>query len=555
VARGCNDFSSQSVVSSHFVTLRSTPNLGDVSSDKRFTDSGIEVKTVYRGADLEGFDEVTQLGEPGEYPYTRGVQGTMYRGRLWTMRQYAGFGSAEATNERFKFLLGAGQTGLSCAFDLPTQMGLDGDHQRAEGEVGKVGVAISSLNDMRLLLQDLPLDEVTTSMTINATASTLLLLYQLVAEEQGIKGAQLRGTIQNDILKEYVARGTYIYPPRPSMRLVTDTFAYCAKEMPNWNTISISGYHIREAGSTAVQEIAFTLANGIAYVEAALAAGLELDAFAPRLSFFFNAHNNLFEEVAKYRAARRLWATIMRERFGSSDPKSTMLRFHTQTGGSTLTAQQPENNIVRVTIQGLAAALGGTQSLHTNGFDEALGLPTERAAKLALRTQQVLGYESGVADTVDPLAGSYYVESLTDEVERRAREYIETIDKMGGSVAAIEAHYLQDEIEAAAYEFARSVERGDKVVVGVNRFTESEATKADVFPIDEAQQRDQISRVRQLKTSRDNDAVRVALSELGDAARGSANVLYPMKTALSRFATLGEVADVLRAEFGVYQAR
>jgi methylmalonyl-CoA mutase N-terminal domain/subunit len=537
-----------------FDLRRRRPNLGFVSSNERVTDSGIEIKTVYRDGDLKDFDEATQLGEPGAYPYTRGVQETMYRGRLWTMRQYAGFGSAEATNARFKFLLGAGQTGLSCAFDLPTQMGLDADHVRAEGEVGKVGVAISSIEDMRLLLADLPLDEVTTSMTINATASTLLLLYQLVAEEQGLNGESLRGTIQNDILKEYVARGTYIYPPRPSMRLVVDTFAYCAREMPNWNTISISGYHIREAGSTAVQEIAFTLANGIAYVEAALAAGLELDAFAPRLSFFFNAHNNLFEEVAKYRAARRLWATIMRDRFQAKDPKSMMLRFHTQTGGSTLTAQQPENNIVRVTVQGLAAALGGTQSLHTNGFDEALGLPTERAAKLALRTQQVLGYESGIADTVDPLAGSYFIESLTDEVEARAREYIPPIDELGGSVAAIEAHYLQDEIEAAAYEFARSVDRGDKVVVGVNRFVESDATKADVFPVDPDQQRAQISRVTAVKADRDQDGVRTALEDLAAAARGSANLLYPMKVALSRRATLGEVADVLRGEFGVFQA-
>jgi methylmalonyl-CoA mutase, N-terminal domain len=527
---------------------------GRVAANERVTDSGIEVKALYRGADLKDFDEATQLGEPGQYPYTRGVQETMYRGRLWTMRQYAGFGTAEATNERFKFLLGAGQTGLSCAFDLPTQMGYDADHVRAEGEVGKVGVAISSLEDMRLLLAGLPLGEVTTSMTINSTAATLLLFYQLVAEEQGVAGDQLRGTIQNDILKEYVARGTYIYPPRSSMRLVVDTFAYCAKEMPNWNTISISGYHIREAGSTAVQEIAFTLANGIAYVEAALAAGLELDAFAPRLSFFFNAHNNLFEEVAKYRAARRLWASIMRDRFHSSDPKSTMLRFHTQTGGSTLTAQQPENNIVRVTLQALAAALGGTQSLHTNGFDEALGLPTERAAKLALRTQQIVGYESGIADTVDPLAGSYFIETLTDEVEQRAREYITAIDDLGGAVAAIEAHYLQDEIEAAAYEFARSVERGDKVVVGVNQFVESETTKADVFPIDVAQQRAQIERVRYLKDHREQDGVRAALEDVASAARGTQNLLYPMKIALSRLATLGEVADVLREEFGVYRA-
>jgi methylmalonyl-CoA mutase N-terminal domain/subunit len=523
-----------------------------VTSEERRTDSGIVVQPVYDDADLEGFDPAAQLGRPGEYPYTRGVQPTMYRGRLWTMRQYAGFGTAAATNLRFKFLLDAGQTGLSCAFDLPTQMGYDADHLRAEGEVGKVGVAISSLEDMRDLLADLPLDQVTTSMTINATASTLLLLYQLVGEEQGVRGDQLRGTIQNDILKEYVARGTYIYPPRQSMRLVVDTFAYCAKEMAQWNTISISGYHIREAGSTAVQEIAFTLANGVAYVEAALAAGLQLDDFAPRLSFFFNAHNNLFEEVAKYRAARRLWASIMRERFGATDAKSMTLRFHTQTGGSTLTAQQPENNIVRTTVQALAAALGGTQSLHTNGFDEALGLPTERAAKIALRTQQVLGYESGIADTVDPLAGSYFVESLTNEVERLAREYVEAIDARGGAVAAIESHYMQDEIESAAYEFARRVDRGEKIVVGVNRFEESDTTKADVFPIDEEQQRAQIARVRALKTTRDNDAVRGALAELADAARGTQNVLYPMKTALSRMATLGEVADVLRAEFGVY---
>jgi methylmalonyl-CoA mutase N-terminal domain/subunit len=536
-----------------FPAFVAPPNLATVTTDERTTDSGIAIKPVYTGQDLSGFDEARQLGEPGKFPYTRGVQPTMYRGRLWTMRQYAGFGTAEATNQRFKFLLGAGQTGLSCAFDLPTQMGYDADHARAEGEVGKVGVAISSLDDMRLLLAGLPLDEVTTSMTINSTASTLLLLYQLVAEEQGVAGDQLRGTIQNDILKEYVARGTYIYPPRPSMRLIVDTFAYCAKEMPNWNTISISGYHIREAGSTAVQEIAFTLANGIAYVEAALAAGLALDDFAPRLSFFFNAHNNLFEEVAKYRAARRLWASIMRDRFGSNDPKSMMLRFHTQTGGSTLTAQQPENNIVRVTLQALAAALGGTQSLHTNGFDEALGLPTERAAKLALRTQQVVGYESGIADTVDPLAGSYFVESMTDEVERIARQYIAEIDALGGAVAAIESNYMQNEIESAAYDFARSVDRGDKVVVGVNRFAESESTRADVFPVDVAQQEAQVARVKSLKFERDNDAVRVALDDLASAARGTGNVLYPMKIALSRMATLGEVADVLRTEFGVYQ--
>ncbi len=523
------------------------------SANGRFTDSGIEIKPVYGPDDLEGFAPESDLGTPGTYPYTRGVQPTMYRGRLWTMRQYAGFGTAEATNERFKFLLGAGQTGLSCAFDLPTQMGFDSDHVRAEGEVGKVGVAISSLEDMRLLLSGLPLDEVTTSMTINSTASSLLLMYQLVGEEQGVSGDKLRGTIQNDILKEYVARGTYIYPPRPSMRLIVDTFAYCAKEIPNWNTISISGYHIREAGSTAAQEVAFTLANGIAYVEAALAAGLKLDDFAPRLSFFFNAHNNFFEEIAKFRAARRLWARIMTERFKATDPKSAMLRFHTQTGGSTLTAQQPQNNVVRVTLQALAAALGGTQSLHTNGFDEALGLPTEQAAKLALRTQQIVGYESGIADTADPLAGSYFVESLTDEIEELATDYIKRIDEMGGAVAAIEARFMQDEIENAAYDFARSVDRGDKVVIGVNKFTETTNQKNDVFPIVVEQQRAQEKRVRELKLRRDNAAVTAALEELATAARGSSNLLYPMKTALSRMATLGEVADTLRGEFGVYQ--
>ena len=523
------------------------------NANGRFTDSGIEIKPVYGPDDLEGFAPESDLGAPGTYPYTRGVQPTMYRGRLWTMRQYAGFGTAEATNERFKFLLGAGQTGLSCAFDLPTQMGFDSDHVRAEGEVGKVGVAISSLEDMRLLLSGLPLDEVTTSMTINSTASSLLLMYQLVGEEQGVSGDKLRGTIQNDILKEYVARGTYIYPPRPSMRLIVDTFAYCAKEIPNWNTISISGYHIREAGSTAAQEVAFTLANGIAYVEAALAAGLKLDDFAPRLSFFFNAHNNFFEEIAKFRAARRMWARIMTERFKATDPKSAMLRFHTQTGGSTLTAQQPQNNVVRVTLQALAASLGGTQSLHTNGFDEALGLPTEQAAKLALRTQQIVGYESGIADTADPLAGSYFVESLTDEIEELAADYIKRIDEMGGAVAAIEARFMQDEIETAAYDFARAVDRGDKVVVGVNKFNETTNQKNDVFPVDVEQQRAQEKRVRELKLRRDNAAVTAALDELATAARGSSNLLYPMKTALSRMATLGEVADTLRGEFGTYQ--
>jgi methylmalonyl-CoA mutase N-terminal domain/subunit len=519
----------------------------------RHTDSGIEIKRRYDSADLDGFDPDAQLGEPGAYPFTRGVQSDMYRGRLWTMRQYAGFGSAQATNDRFKFLLGAGQTGLSCAFDLPTQMGFDSDHPRAEGEVGKVGVAIDSLEDMRTLFGGIPLDQVTTSMTINATAAILLLLYELVAEEQGVTANQIGGTVQNDILKEYVARGTYIYPPRPSMRLVTDTFAYCAEHIPGWNTISISGYHIREAGSTAVQELAFTLADGIAYVDAALAAGLEIDAFAGRLSFFFNAHNNLLEEVAKFRAARRLWARLMRDRFGAKSDKSLRLRFHTQTGGSTLTAQQPEVNMVRVAIQALGAVLGGTQSLHTNGFDEALGLPTERAAKLALRTQQVIAYESGVTETVDPLAGSYYVEWLTDEVERLAVEYIDRIDEMGGAVAAIEAGYMQEEIEQAAYEFAKGVDSGEKVVVGVNRFAEAESTEPDVFPIDPALQQSQIDGVRAIRARRDRGQVDALLANVEAAARGTQNLLVPMRAALKAEATLGEVSDVLRGVFGEYR--
>ena len=518
----------------------------------RSTDSGIDIKVVYGPEDLEGFDPSAKLGEPGRYPYTRGVRPDMYRGRLWTMRQYAGFGTAEATNQRFKFLLDAGQTGLSCAFDLPTQMGYDSDHPRSEGEVGKVGVAIDSLADMRLLLADLPLDRVTTSMTINATAAILLLLYQLVAEENGVAPSALGGTIQNDILKEYVARGTYVYPPRPSMRLVTDTFAYCAEHLPSWNTISISGYHIREAGSTAVQEIAFTIANGIAYVEAALAAGLDVDAFAPRLSFFWNAHNHLFEEVAKFRAARRMWARVMTERFAAKDERSKLLRFHTQTGGSTLTAQQPENNIVRVTVQALAAALGGTQSLHTNGFDEALGLPTDRAAKIALRTQQIVGYESGIADTVDPLAGSYFVESLTDEVEAAAWAYLERIDAMGGAVSAIEAQFMQQEIEQAAYAYTKAIDAGDKVVVGVNRFRDDAPDDTEVFPVDVELQEEQVRRVRRVRAERDQAAVDAALADVEAAARGTQNLLVPMKAALGRMATLGEVSDVLRGVFGEY---
>ncbi|MBV8959182.1 MAG: methylmalonyl-CoA mutase [Actinobacteria bacterium] len=524
-----------------------------MADDGRQTDSGIEIKPVYDAGDLDGWDPATQLGEPGRFPYTRGVRKDMYRGRLWTMRQYSGFGDAASTNERWKLLLSHGSTGLSCAFDLPTQMGYDSDHPRSEGEVGKVGVAIDSIEDMRLLLADLPLDQVTTSMTINATAAVLLLLYQLVAEEQGVTGDKLGGTIQNDILKEYVARGTYVYPPRPSMRIITDIFAYCQKNLPQWNTISISGYHIREAGSTAVQEIAFTIANGIAYVEAAIAAGLDVDEFAPRLSFFWNGHNNFFEEVAKFRAARRMWAKIMTERFGAKDEKSKLLRFHTQTGGSTLTAQQPENNIVRVAVQSLAAVLGGTQSLHTNGFDEALGLPTAKAAKTALRTQQIIGYESGVVDTVDPLAGSYFVESLTDAVEAGAFEYIDKIDGMGGAVAAIEAGFMQDEIEAAAYAFAKGVDDGEKIVVGMNKFVDAEMEEPEVFPIDPQLQINQIARVKKLKETRDNSAVEARLEDVRAAARGTQNLLEPMKEALRIGVTLGEVSDALRAEFGVYQ--
>jgi len=524
-----------------------------MASDERRTDSGIEIKPLYTAADLEGWDPDTKLGEPGRQPYTRGAYADVRRDRPWTIRQYSGFGTAEATNERWKLLLANGSTGLSCAFDLPTQMGYDSDHLRAEGEVGKVGVAIDSIEDMRLLLADLALDHVTTSMTINATAAILLLLYQLVAEENGVAPGALGGTIQNDILKEYVARGTYIYPPRPSMRLVTDIFGYCRDNLPRWNTISISGYHIREAGATAVQEVAFTLANGIAYVQAAIDAGLTVDEFAPRLSFFWNGHNNFFEEIAKFRAARRMWARIMDERFGARDERSKRLRFHTQTGGSTLTAQQPDNNIVRVAIQALAAVLGGTQSLHTNGFDEALGLPTARAAHIALRTQQVLANESGVADTADPLAGSYFVESLTDAVEAAAWQQIEKIDGLGGAVAAIEQGYMQDQIEDASYAYAKAVEDGEKIIVGVNKYGGGETEPAEVFPVDPALQRTQAERVRRVRAERDQDAVRHALDDVAAAARGTQNLLPPMKEALRAKATLGEVSDVLRVEFGVHQ--
>jgi methylmalonyl-CoA mutase N-terminal domain/subunit len=518
----------------------------------RHTDSGIEVRALYGPEDLAAWDPAEQLGAPGAAPYTRGVYPSMYRGRLWTMRQYAGFGSAAETNQRFKFLLDAGQTGLSCAFDLPTQMGYDSDHPRSEGEVGKVGVAIDSIADMRTLLADIPLDQVTTSMTINSTASILLLLYELVAEEQGVPASAISGTIQNDLLKEYIARGTYVYPPRPSMRIITDIFAYCAEHVPKWNTISISGYHIREAGSTAVQEIAFTLANAIAYVQAAVDAGLAVDQFAPRLSFFWNGHNNFFEEVAKFRAARRMWYRIMSERFHAEKESSKLLRFHTQTGGSTLTAQQPMNNVVRVALQSLAAVLGGTQSLHTNGYDEAISLPTEEAARIALRTQQIIGYESGVVDTPDPLAGSYFVESLTDEIERRAWEYVSRIDDMGGAVAAIERGYQMDEIEQAAYEYTKSIDDGERTIVGLNKFQVGDEPEPIPFPIDPALERGQRDRLAAFKAARDDTAVHARLDDVRAAARGSQNLLAPMKEALRANATLGEVSDALRDVFGTY---
>ena len=516
------------------------------------TDSGIEIQPLYDADSLNGWDPAEQLGAPGEAPFTRGVYSSMYTGRLWTMRQYSGFGNAEATNQRFKFLLDAGQTGLSCAFDLPTQMGYDSDHGRAEGEVGKVGVAIDSMEDMRLLLADLPLDKVSTSMTINSTAAILLLMYELVAEENGVESTKISGTIQNDLLKEYIARGTYIFPPRPSMRIITDIFGYCAEHVPRWNTISISGYHIREAGSTAVQEIAFTLANAIAYVQAAVDAGLDVDDFAPRLSFFWNGHNNFFEEVAKFRASRRMWHTIMTDRFGAQNEKSKMLRFHTQTGGSTLTAQQPMNNVMRVTLQALAAVMGGTQSLHTNGYDEALSLPTEEAARMALRTQQVIGYESGVVDTPDPLAGSYFVESLTDEVEKLAWEYIEKIDEMGGAVAAVEAGYQMDEIMDSAYEYTKSVDEVDRVIVGVNKFETDDDPEPIVFPIDPQLEPNQIERVKRYKANRDPAAVESALASVKQTAEGTDNLLYSIKDALRADCTLGEISDALRSVFGQY---
>jgi methylmalonyl-CoA mutase N-terminal domain/subunit len=523
------------------------------AKDERRTDSGIELQPVYSAEDLVGFDPAKQLGEPGEPPFTRGIYPTMYRERLWTMRQYAGMGTAAETNRRFRYLLDQGQTGLSVAFDLPTQMGLDSDHPRAEGEVGKTGVAIDSIDDMRRLFEAIPLDRVTTSMTINATAAILLLLYELVAEEQGVDASQIGGTVQNDLLKEYAARGTYIYPPKPSMRIITDLFAYCGERIPRWNTISISGYHMREAGATAVQEIAFTLANGIAYVQAALDAGLKIDDFAPRLSFFFACHMHFFEEIAKFRAARRMWARIMTERFDAKDPRSVMLRFHTQTGGATLTAQQPENNIVRTALEAMAAVLGGTQSLHTNSFDEALALPTERAVKIALRTQQVIGYETGVANVADPLGGSYYVESLTDELERMAQDYVERIEGMGGAVAAIEAGFYQDQIHDAAFRIQQGIESGERVIVGVNRFVDAEERSVELQRVSEEDVRMQIDRLQKLRADRDARAVARGLEAVEHAARGTDNLLPPMKEALRARATLGDISDVLRNVYGEYR--
>jgi methylmalonyl-CoA mutase, N-terminal domain len=521
--------------------------------EKFTTLSGLPVDRLYTEESLAGWDAATALGYPGEFPFTRGIYPTMYRGRFWTMRQYAGFGTAVESNQRYRYLLNKGQVGLSVAFDLPTQIGMDSDHSLALGEVGKVGVAIDSLEDMETLFDGIPLEKVSTSMTINATAAILLCLYVAVAKRQGASLQKLSGTVQNDTLKEYIARGTYIYPVRPAMRIVTDIFAWCRENLPKWNTISISGYHIREAGSTAVQEVAFTLANGIAYVQAALNAGLRVDEFAPQLSFFFNAHNDLLEEIAKYRAARRLWAKIMAERFGAKDPRSLMLRFHAQTAGSSLTAQQPENNIVRVAIQALAAVLGGCQSLHTNSMDEALALPTEDAALIALRTQQILANETGVANTIDPVAGSYAIEHLTNEIEKGAREYIEKVDAIGGMLLAIEAGFVQGEIQKAAYEFQRAVEKKDQIVVGVNDFVAQEDRTIPILRIDEEIERSQIARLNALRAKRDSARAESTLAELQRRAATTENLIPAILAAVEAYATIGEISDALRRVFGEYQ--
>ena len=518
------------------------------------TSSDIKVDVQYTPIDISDFDYSKDLGNAGEYPFTRGVQPNMFRGKLWTMRQYAGFGSAEETNKRYKYLLSEGQTGLSVAFDLPTQIGYDSDNQMSFGEVGKVGVSIDSLEDMETLFNGIPLDKVSTSMTINSTAAILLAMYIAVAEKQGVLPEKLRGTIQNDILKEYVARGTYIFPPKESMRIITDIFEYCTINLPEWNTISISGYHIREAGATAAQEVAFTLADGIAYVEAAIKAGLQVDEFGKRLSFFFNAHNNFIEEIAKFRAARRIWARIMKERFGSKDPKAMMLRFHTQTGGSTLTAQQPENNIVRVTIQALGAVLGGTQSLHTNSMDEALALPSEKAVTIALRTQQVIAHESGVADTVDPFAGSYYVEYLTNKIEEEVNKYFEKIDSLGGMVKAIEEGYVQKEIQESAYKYQKAIEKKDTIVVGVNKFTMEEKLPEELLKVNPEVENLQIEKLKKLKAKRDNTKVKEILEKIEDAARTDKNLMPLILEAVKSYATLGEISDTLRKVFGEYKS-
>ena len=517
------------------------------------TGSNSEVNRLYTPVDIENLDYLENLGFPGEYPFTRGVQPTMYRGRLWTMRQYAGFATAEESNKRYKYLLEQGQTGLSVAFDLPTQIGYDSDYPLSEGEVGKVGVAIDSLEDMEILFDGIPLDKVSTSMTINAPAAVLLAMYIAVAEKQGVTPEKLNGTIQNDILKEYIARGTYIFPTQPSMRLITDIFEYCAKHVPKWNTISISGYHIREAGSTASQEVAFTLADGIAYVQAAINAGLDVDEFAPRLSFFFNSHNDLLEEVAKFRAARRLWAKIMKNRFNAENPKSMMMRFHTQTGGSTLTAQQPDNNIVRVAVQTLAAVLGGTQSLHTNSRDEALALPSEDSVRIALRTQQIVAHESGVAETVDPLAGSYYVEALTDRIEKEALEYIEKIDELGGAPSAIDNGYIQKEIQDSAYRYQMEIEAGKRLVVGVNKFQVKEEPAKGLLKVDPSVGEMQKKKLEKLRRTRDNSKVSQGLDNLKEAAQSDKNLMPYILEAARNYATLGEICGILREVFGEYE--
>jgi methylmalonyl-CoA mutase N-terminal domain/subunit len=517
------------------------------------TSSHIPVRNLYTRADLDSRDQEHEVGYPGEYPFTRGVQATMYRGRLWTMRQYAGMGDAEESNKRYKYLLASGTTGLSVAFDLPTQIGLDSDHPLAVGEVGKVGVAIDSIEDMQRLFDGIDLTKISTSMTINATASILLALYVAVARRQGGDTRWLSGTVQNDVLKEYIARGTYIYPPQQAMRIITDLFAWANQNVPEWNTISISGYHMREAGSTAVQEVAFTLGNGIAYVQAAIDAGLDIEKFAPRISFFFNAHNNFLEEVAKFRAARRMWARIMRDHFKAKNPRSWMLRFHTQTAGSTLTAQQPENNIVRTALQALAAVLGGTQSLHTNSYDEALALPTEQAARIALRTQQIVAYESGVSQTVDPLAGSYYIESLTNEIETRATEYLRKIEALGGMIKGLERGYVQQEIQNAAYEYQQQVDREEAVVVGVNRFAVDEEKSIPIQHIDESLERKQVERLRALRSRRNAEAWKSSLNQVEDAARSGENLMPRILAAVEANATVGEVSDTMRKVFGEYK--